>query len=47
MAEKNIKKEIKKKKKKEEKPVYVPSESFIKPVVSEPELVPHKKKKSE
>ena len=45
MAEKNIKKEIKKKKKKEEKSVYVPSETFVKPVMSEPELVPKKKKK--
>ncbi|MDD4439734.1 MAG: hypothetical protein PHS04_17130 [Tissierellia bacterium] len=47
MAEKNIKKEVKKKKKKEEKPVYVPSEPFVKPVMSQPELVPQKKKKSE
>ncbi len=45
MAEKNIKKEIKKKKKKDEKPAYVPSETFIKPVMNEPELVPQKKKK--
>ncbi len=47
MAEKNIKKEVKKKKKKEEKPVYTPTESFVKPVTTQPELVPQKKKKSE
>jgi hypothetical protein len=47
MAEKNIKKEIKKKKKKEEKPAYQPTETYVKPVMSQPELVPKKKKKSE
>lgn len=47
MAEKNIKKEKKKKKKKEEKPANVSTEPFAKPVMSQPELVPKKKKKSE
>ena len=47
MAEKNIKKEIKKKKKKDEKPVYVPTEPYVRPIMSQPELVTKKKKKSE
>ena len=47
MAEKNIKKEVKKKKKKDEKPTYIPSEPYIRPIMSQPELVTKKKKKSE
>lgn len=47
MAEKNIKKEIKKKKKKEEKPVYIPTEPYVRPTITQPELVAKKKKKSE
>ena len=45
MAEKNIKKEVKKKKKQEEKATYVPTEPYIRPVTSQPEIVPKKKKK--
>lgn len=47
MAEKNIKKEIKKKKKKEEKVTYVPAEPYVRPIMTQPELVTKKKKKDE
>lgn len=47
MADKNIKKENKKKKKKETKQANVSSVSYEQPVMSQPELVPKKKKKSE
>lgn len=47
MAEKNIKKEVKKKKKKEEKVTYVPAEPYVRPVMSQPEVVPKKKKKDD
>lgn len=47
MAEKNIKKETKKKKKKDDKPSYVPTETYVKPIMTQPELVTKKKKKSE
>ncbi|HOA19472.1 MAG TPA: hypothetical protein PK516_07545 [Sedimentibacter sp.] len=47
MADKNIKKENKKKKKKETKQANVSSVSYEQPVMSQPELVPKKKKKDE
>jgi hypothetical protein len=47
MAEKNIKKEVKKKKKKDEKPAYVPTEPYVRPIMTQPELVAKKKKKGE
>ena len=47
MAEKNIKKEVKKKKKKDEKPAYVPTEPYVRPIMTHPELVAKKNKKSE
>lgn len=47
MAEKNIRKETKKKKKKENKSPYVQTEPYIRPSITQPELVTKKKKHSE